>query len=111
MGNPAGRSGFLRADGRQFPGHPEPINLAEHRIRRKHVLRGLTHEYYVAALLPIPVRNNARHQPNRISEPLRLGPKHTVDGTRNLTEAMVAIEGERMRGVTWCVVEEVKSGD
>ena len=30
---------------------------------------------------------------------------------RNLTEAMVAIEGERMRGVTWCVVEEVKSGD
>ena len=30
---------------------------------------------------------------------------------RYLTEAMVAIEGERMRGVTWCVVEEVKSGD
>jgi 4-oxalocrotonate tautomerase len=29
----------------------------------------------------------------------------------DLTEAMVAIEGERMRGVTWCVVEEVKSGD
>jgi 4-oxalocrotonate tautomerase len=31
--------------------------------------------------------------------------------THDLTEAMVAIEGERMRGVTWCVVEEVKSGD
>ena len=31
---------------------PEPVNLAEHRIRRKQVLRGLTHEYYVAALLP-----------------------------------------------------------
>ena len=31
--------------------------------------------------------------------------------TRDLTEAMVAIEGERMRGVTWCVVEEVESGD
>ena len=29
----------------------------------------------------------------------------------DLTEAMVAIEGERMRGVTWCVIEEVKSGD
>ena len=28
---------------------PEPINLAEHRIRRKQVLGGLTHEYYVAA--------------------------------------------------------------
>ena len=28
-----------------------------------------------------------------------------------LTDAMVAIEGENMRQVTWCVVEEVKSGD
>ena len=30
---------------------------------------------------------------------------------RKLTDAMVSIEGENMRGVTWCVVEEVKSGD
>lgn len=28
-----------------------------------------------------------------------------------LTEAMVSIEGENMRPVTWVVVEEVKSGD
>ena len=28
-----------------------------------------------------------------------------------VTEAMVAIEGENMRGVTWVVVEEVHSGD
>ncbi|HTG48495.1 MAG TPA: 4-oxalocrotonate tautomerase family protein [Actinomycetota bacterium] len=28
-----------------------------------------------------------------------------------LTETMVSIEGENMRGVTWCVLEEVKSGD
>jgi 4-oxalocrotonate tautomerase len=28
-----------------------------------------------------------------------------------LTDAMVTIEGENMRQVTWCVVEEVKSGD
>ncbi len=28
-----------------------------------------------------------------------------------LTEAMVGIEGENMRPVTWCIVEEVKSGD
>jgi 4-oxalocrotonate tautomerase len=28
-----------------------------------------------------------------------------------LTDAMVSIEGEAMRGVTWCVVEEVESGD
>ena len=27
-----------------------------------------------------------------------------------LTDAMVAIEGENMRGVTWVIVEEVKSG-
>ncbi len=30
---------------------------------------------------------------------------------RSLTEAMVQIEGEALRPVTWCVVEEVKSGD
>ena len=28
-----------------------------------------------------------------------------------LTDTMVTIEGENMRPVTWCVVEEVKSGD
>jgi 4-oxalocrotonate tautomerase len=28
-----------------------------------------------------------------------------------LTDAMVSVEGENMRGVTWCVIEEVKSGD
>jgi 4-oxalocrotonate tautomerase len=28
-----------------------------------------------------------------------------------LTEAMVAIEGENMRSVTWVVLEEVGSGD
>jgi 4-oxalocrotonate tautomerase len=27
-----------------------------------------------------------------------------------LTDTMVAIEGENMRGVTWVVIEEVKSG-
>ncbi|CAM5484627.1 tautomerase family protein [Leifsonia shinshuensis] len=30
---------------------------------------------------------------------------------RVLTDAMVTIEGENMRPVTWCVVEEVRSGD
>jgi 4-oxalocrotonate tautomerase len=29
---------------------------------------------------------------------------------RKLTDAMVAIEGENMRAVTWVVIEEVKSG-
>jgi 4-oxalocrotonate tautomerase len=28
-----------------------------------------------------------------------------------LTDTMVAIEGESLRGVTWVVIEEVRSGD
>ncbi len=30
---------------------------------------------------------------------------------RRLTDAMVEIEGENMRPVTWCLVEEIRSGD
>ncbi|MBV8853213.1 MAG: 4-oxalocrotonate tautomerase family protein [Sinobacteraceae bacterium] len=30
---------------------------------------------------------------------------------RKLTDAMVDIEGEALRGVTWTVIEEVQSGD
>ena len=36
--------------------------------------------------------------------------EQTQQIVRSLTDAMVAIEGESMRPVTWCVVEEVKSG-
>lgn len=28
-----------------------------------------------------------------------------------VTDAMVSIEGENMRGVTWVIIDEVKSGD
>ena len=42
---------------------PQTINLAEHRIHRRQVLGGLTHEYYVAAWLPTGTT------PHRISEP------------------------------------------
>jgi 4-oxalocrotonate tautomerase len=38
-------------------------------------------------------------------------PQQKREIIENLTEAMVAIEGENMRGVTWVVVEEVQSGD
>jgi 4-oxalocrotonate tautomerase len=31
--------------------------------------------------------------------------------SERLTDAMVSVEGENMRDVTWCVIEEVKSGD
>jgi hypothetical protein len=55
---------------------PEPVNLAEHRIRRKQVLGGLTHEYYVAALPPSRCCGKAQiTAPNRIFEPHRSGPK------------------------------------
>jgi 4-oxalocrotonate tautomerase len=33
------------------------------------------------------------------------------DIVRKVTDAMVEIEGENMRAVTWCVIDEVKSGD
>jgi 4-oxalocrotonate tautomerase len=35
--------------------------------------------------------------------------KHEI--VENLTDTMVEIEGENMRGVTWVVIDEVKSGD
>ena len=38
-------------------------------------------------------------------------PAQKRDMIERLTDAMVEIEGENMRPVTWCVVEEVKSGD
>jgi 4-oxalocrotonate tautomerase len=38
-------------------------------------------------------------------------PNQKQEMVRKLTDAMVSIEGESMRPVTWVVVEEVKSGD
>lgn len=38
-------------------------------------------------------------------------PAQKQEMIRKLTEAMVSIEGENMREVTWVVLEEVKSGD
>lgn len=38
-------------------------------------------------------------------------PSQKADMVKGLTEAMVGVEGENMRPVTWVVVEEVKSGD
>jgi 4-oxalocrotonate tautomerase len=38
-------------------------------------------------------------------------PDQKQEIVRRLTDAMVAIEGENMRPVTWCIVEEVASGD
>ena len=38
-------------------------------------------------------------------------PAQKQDMVRRLTEAMVEIEGENLRPVTWVLVEEVKSGD
>ena len=38
-------------------------------------------------------------------------PQQKCDIVARLTDTMVAIEGEALRGVTWVVVEEVASGD
>jgi 4-oxalocrotonate tautomerase len=38
-------------------------------------------------------------------------PEQKVQMIEKLTEAMVAIEGENMRGVTWVFIEDVKQGD
>lgn len=38
-------------------------------------------------------------------------PAQKAQLVHNLTEAVVAVEGETLRGVTWVVIEEVKSGD
>ncbi|MBA4122733.1 MAG: 4-oxalocrotonate tautomerase family protein [Acidobacteria bacterium] len=38
-------------------------------------------------------------------------PSQKQEIVKKLTDAMVSIEGENMRPVTWCVIEEVKSGD
>jgi len=38
-------------------------------------------------------------------------PEQKQEMIERLTETMVSIEGEAMRGVTWVVVEEVASGD
>jgi 4-oxalocrotonate tautomerase len=38
-------------------------------------------------------------------------PTQKQEMIRKLTDAMVSIEGEAMRPVTWVVIEEVKSGD
>jgi len=38
-------------------------------------------------------------------------PEQKRDIITRLTDALVTIEGENMRPVTWCVIREVASGD
>lgn len=38
-------------------------------------------------------------------------PEQKQDVITNLTNVMVAIEGENMRSVTWVTIEEVRSGE
>ncbi len=38
-------------------------------------------------------------------------PEQKQDIIAKVTDAMVAVEGESLRGVTWVLVEEVHSGD
>lgn len=38
-------------------------------------------------------------------------PEQKSEMIRRVTDAMVSVEGENLRGVTWVVLEEVRSGD
>jgi 4-oxalocrotonate tautomerase len=38
-------------------------------------------------------------------------PAQKAEMIRKVTDAMVSVEGEPMRGVTWVLFEEVKNGD
>jgi len=38
-------------------------------------------------------------------------PEQKREMVERLTEAMICVEGENMRPVTWVIVEEVRSGD
>ena len=38
-------------------------------------------------------------------------PEQKQEMIERVTDAMVSVEGENMRPVTWCLVEEVRSGD
>jgi 4-oxalocrotonate tautomerase len=38
-------------------------------------------------------------------------PAQKKDIITKLTDAMVSIEGEKMRGVTWVIIEDVRSGE
>lgn len=38
-------------------------------------------------------------------------PEQKGEIIQKITDAMISVEGEKMRGVTWVVFEEVKSGE
>jgi len=38
-------------------------------------------------------------------------PEQKAELVRNLTEAVIAVAGEKMRSVTWVLLDEVQSGD
>ncbi|MET1028125.1 MAG: 4-oxalocrotonate tautomerase family protein [Dongiaceae bacterium] len=38
-------------------------------------------------------------------------PAQKADLVQNLTEAVIAVAGEKVRSVTWVMLEEVQSGD
>jgi hypothetical protein len=79
---------------------PEPISLADHRIRQKQVLGGLIREYYIAALPPRVATENAGHHPNHIFEP------HTLEwplaeARRKHVKDQISAAGLPVRHETW----------
>jgi Integrase core domain len=77
---------------------PEPVNLAKHRIRQKQVLQGLTHEYYVAALMP-PYRYGTTHVTSRIVFPSPTRPGRATGTPRQRGDARGSRAGRQHRPV------------
>jgi 4-oxalocrotonate tautomerase len=111
-----------------------PIHARETRTGRVPVARLLDEAVENPALEPSPGgRLITRSVTRRAGGLRRIGPSTTkerhmplinvkvIEGVftpeqksqiaERLTDAMVSVEGENMRGVTWCVIDEVKSGD
>ena len=75
---------------------PGPVNLAEHRIRRKQVLSGLTPEYYIADLPPTPPLRKRSPPPEsyfRAPHGIRESKAQWYDPARNTGNFIVLFPG------------------
>jgi putative transposase len=75
-------------------GPPAPVNLADHRVHRKRVLHGLTHEYE-SPPEGAPVVQGPGHGKNRIPEPHRVPPRrldrHGCTASAPLQSGVIAL--------------------
>jgi len=77
---------------------PEPIDLADHRVRRNQVLSGLTHEYYVAALPTLLLKSRS---PVRIVFPSPTGSSVQGSVAFGLDAFLADFAGDRLLAPGW----------